>query len=397
MERSHVLENEAPPVQGARLLDVVREQLAQATAATKCHSCGCLHSTVTALEAAGDGAEQLAHALARAKATFTTKKYDCLGCLVCFPAIAANAYAEAYPEKSAGLDLCPTEAPAARAGWPPLAGDFEVLRYQASVAVCTLNSRELVDAVVARRPPALSLVGTMHTENLGIERVIKNVLANPNIRFLVVCGEDAQQAIGHLPGQSLLALASNGLDAHGRIVGAKGKRPVLKNVTADEVRAFLSQVDVVDLVGETDVGKVISAVEKSGARAPAPLVASVPASTFPVYSAPEPARLVLDPAGFFVVYPDPARCQLVVEHYTKDGSLDAVLEGRTPAALYTAVAERGLVTRFDHAAYLGHELARAARSLETGEVYVQDRAAGMVDEEKPPSTCGCSGSCGGAP
>ena len=32
-----------------RALPVVAEQLAAATAARKCHSCGCLHQTVTAL------------------------------------------------------------------------------------------------------------------------------------------------------------------------------------------------------------------------------------------------------------------------------------------------------------------------------------------------------------
>ena len=53
-----------------------------------------------------------------------------------------------------------------------------------------------------RKPEGLAIVGTMHTENLGIERVIKNVLANPHIRFLLLCGEDTQQAVGHLPGQS---------------------------------------------------------------------------------------------------------------------------------------------------------------------------------------------------
>jgi tetrahydromethanopterin S-methyltransferase subunit A len=55
----------------------------------------------------------------------------------------------------------------------------------------------------------------MHTENLGIERVIRNVLANRSIRFLVLCGEDTQQAIGHLPGQSLASLFRGGLDERG--------------------------------------------------------------------------------------------------------------------------------------------------------------------------------------
>ena len=62
----------------------------------------------------------------------------------------------------------------------------------------------------------------MHTENLGIERVIRNVLANPNIRILLLCGEDTRQLIGHLPGQSLESLFANGLDEKKRIIGAKG-------------------------------------------------------------------------------------------------------------------------------------------------------------------------------
>lgn len=105
----------------------------------------------------------------------------CLGCAVCFP---ANAFADAFPEKATGLDLCPTEAPEERTGWPPLPGDYKVIRYRAAVAVCALNSSELAAALELAAPPGASIVGTMHTENLGIERLIRNVLANPNIRFL---------------------------------------------------------------------------------------------------------------------------------------------------------------------------------------------------------------------
>ena len=34
---------------------------------------------------------------------FVPKQYDCLGCPVCYPAIAANAFVEAYPD--VGPDL----------------------------------------------------------------------------------------------------------------------------------------------------------------------------------------------------------------------------------------------------------------------------------------------------
>ena len=50
------------------------------------------------------------------------------------------------------------------------------------------NTESLAASLANRKPDGLAIVGTMHTENLGIERLIKNVLANPHIRFLLLCG-----------------------------------------------------------------------------------------------------------------------------------------------------------------------------------------------------------------
>lgn len=387
-----------------RSLAVIREQFAEAVAARKCHTCGCLHSTVEALAGTEPGQRELAESLDAARAVFAPKKYDCLGCAVCYPAIAANAFADAYPERAEGLDLCPTEAPEERAGWPPLPGEYRVLRYGAPVAVCALNSADVVASLERAALAGVSIVGTMHTENLGIERVIRNVLANPNIRFLMLCGEDTQQAIGHLPGQSLASLFRNGIDERGRIVGAKGKRPVLKNVAIDQVRAFLRQVELLDLVGETSPERIANAISALAARDPGPFREVVADNALTPIVATEPKRLIPDPAGFLVVYPDSGRRRLVLEHYSNAGVLDCVLEGRTPAALYSEVIARSLISRLDHAAYLGRELARAENSLLTGEPYVQDRAAGEIsptpeEETSLPtngaSSCGCTSACGG--
>jgi tetrahydromethanopterin S-methyltransferase subunit A len=94
------------------------------------------------LAATEAGKSELASILSEAKSVFAPQEYDCLGCPVCYPAIAANAFAEMYPNAAARLDLCPTDEPDERKGWPPLPGDYHVLRYQAPVAVCTLNSSE---------------------------------------------------------------------------------------------------------------------------------------------------------------------------------------------------------------------------------------------------------------
>lgn len=375
-------------------LTIVSEQLDAATAAAKCHACGCFQQTVTALRAT-EAADALADTLAKAERTFTAKRYDCLGCPTCFPAVAANAFAEEYPHAAGGLDLCPTDAPEARTGWPPLPGDYHVVRYGGSVAVCTLNSNELARRLAERAPEGLSIVGTMQTENLGIERVIVNVLGNPNIRHLVLCGEDTRQAIGHLPGRSLESLLLRGLDERGRIVGAPGKRPLIKNVTREQVEAFRRRLSLVSLIDEVDEAKILAAIAAAHASATPPATEEVSGVAMETVHALPPRRLVPDPAGYFVVYADARAQRLVVEHYLNTGVLSCVIDGATPAAIYGEVVGRNLVTRLDHAAYLGRELARAERSLETGEPYVQDRAAGEIEQPTMSvSSCGCAPSKG---
>ncbi len=373
------------PSERAAALAIVAEQLEAATAAKKCHSCGCFQAAVAFFEKTDAGRRELATVLARAHAVLEEKKYECLGCQVCFPALAENAFADAFPGE-ATAPLCPTDLPTQRSGWPPLPGNFRVVRYGAPVAVCVLNTGQLIEKLVSPPPEGLAIVGSLHTENLGIERIVRNILANPHIRFLVLCGEDTRQAIGHLPGQSLEALFEKGLDEIGRIRGARGKRPVLKNVSQAEAEAFTRQVELVPIIGETDPDKVANAVLASAARDPGPFQGAPEAPDVPVVQAADPRHLVLDPAGFLVVYPD-ARRGLVLEHYRNDGVLDCVIEGATPGAVGTTAIERGLVSRLDHAVYLGRELARAEESLRSGTPYVQDRAPGPPREETAQECC----------
>ncbi len=375
----------------AAALAIVAEQLEEGIAARKCHACGCFQAAVAAFEGTAPGRAELRDVLARARAVLVPKTYDCIGCQVCFPAVAENAFADAFPG-DAIAPLCPTEAPAERRGWPPLPGDYHVVRYGAPVAVCTLNSTELAGALAAAAPPGLALAGTLHTENLGIERIVRNVLANPHVRFLVVCGEDTRQAVGHLPGQTLVALFQGGIDEAGRIWSAPGKRPVLKNLSRVQVEAFRGQVELVPLIGVQDPGRILEAVAACAARDPGPAVGAPLEDAIPVVAAREPARLVLDPSGFLIVYPDRRR-GLVLEHYRNEGVLDCVIEGATPGAVGAAAVERGLLSRLDHAIYLGRELARAEESLRLGTPYVQDRAPGPPPEPapEPPQACGCTG------
>lgn len=362
-------------------------QIREVAAAKKCWPCGCLHSSLRAIEQAfpaGERSAELDEAIQAARGRLTAIKYDCLGCEVCFPAIAINAL------KVEG-DTCPAEPAEKREGWPPLPGDYTVLRYGAPVAVCTLNSEPLTKSLARIKPDGLAIVGTMRTENLGIERVIKNTLADPNIRFLLLCGEDTQQAVGHLPGQSFGSLFRNGLDERGRILGAKGKRPVLKNVSRDEIQAFVQQVELVPMIGEEDPNTISGRIKACAEKNPGIYPDPFKAEPIERIQATEPRPLILDKAGYFVVYPDHRARRLVAEHYTNQGVLNCVLEGSSTGALYGEAIERKLVTRLDHAAYLGRELARAENSLQDGAVFVQDAAPGEL--AAPKSTCGTGSSC----
>jgi tetrahydromethanopterin S-methyltransferase subunit A len=366
--------------------------LRAAVAAPKCHSCGCFQDALEALQRSSAVVEELGPELEAARGVVEAKQYDCLGCRECHPAVLTNALAASHPEV-ADLALCPTDIPLARRGWPPLPGDYHVLRYRAPVALCTLGSDRLADDLARAAPDGLAIVGTLRTENLGIERIIQNVLANPNIRFFVLAGPDGEASVGHLAGQSFVSLFENGLDEQNRIRGARGKRPKLVNVSREQVEAFLRQVEPVVLVGEERDEVVRACVDECARRDPGPLPSSPTLPAAEVVAARPPRRLIPDPAGYFVIYPDGARQLLVLEHYDVQGVLDCVIEGRVPADLSGTAIERGLLSRLDHAAYLGAELARAEQCLKTGLRYVQDRAPGEIESKAEAPKCGCKSGC----
>jgi tetrahydromethanopterin S-methyltransferase subunit A len=148
----------------------------------------------------------------------------------------------------------------------------------------------------------------------------------------------------------------------------------LKNISKAAVEYFRQTVTVVDLIGQSDIPTIIAMVETCATQNPGPAVPFHPTPLLEPVPGYLPSRMVSDPAGYFVVYADRSRGLISLEHYRNDGVLDAIIEGKTAAELYTPAIDRGLLARLDHAAYLGRELSRAEESLKTGESYIQDAA-----------------------
>ena len=362
----------------------VTVQLHEATKAKKCWPCDCLHQSIQTIERAVPSAErspEIGLALKAATASLLPVQYECLGCQVCYPALAINAVSQVSGDTS--LDICPTDPVEVRDGWPPLPGNYTVLQYHAPVAVCTLTDDALSCALAHQGGTSVAMTGTLQTENLGIERLIRNVLANPYIRFLVVCGTDSCQAIGHLPGQSLVALARHGLDDRSRIQEARGKRPVIRNVDRAAVEYFRRTVEVIDLIGTKDMAAIQATVQECADRNPGPSEPFVPEELVLPIPGYLPTRMIPDPAGYFVVYVDHHGGCLFLEHFKNTGLLDGVIQGHTVPEVYTPAIEREWLSRLDHAAYLGRELTRAEHALFTGEPYVQDAAPERAADSIP--------------
>jgi len=80
-----------------------------------------------------------------------------------------------------------------------------------------------------------ALAGTVQTPNIGFEKMLCNIVANPNIRYLILGGPESE---GHLTGSALRALFVNGVDAKKRIIGTDAPHPVLFNLPRRRLTAF---------------------------------------------------------------------------------------------------------------------------------------------------------------
>ncbi|CAA9588561.1 Pterin-binding family [uncultured Synechococcales cyanobacterium] len=106
----------------------------------------------------------------------------------------------------------------------------------------------------------------------------------------------------------------------------------------------------------------------------------------------------LDPGGYFIIYLDREASLICAKHFTNliderglavdpetgkpipargkvNRTSTTVFQGRTAKELCTKIFESAqpcLVTKLDHAAYLGREFVRAELALLNGQEYIQD-------------------------
>lgn len=145
-------------------------------------------------------------------------------------------------------------------GWPVTSGDYSIGDQKSSVAVVTLASdyRSL-------NLKNYAICGTCFTENFGIEKVIVNVLSNRRISCLIVCGQESD----HFAGQSLLALAENGVSTFGgskKIIGSEGVIPYLDEIPATAISRFIREIEVIDLIGTTEPAVIQQTIDSCSGK-----------------------------------------------------------------------------------------------------------------------------------
>ena len=138
----------------------------------------------------------------------------------------------------------------------PWGGEFTVCSLTGNVAVVLLT----IDYIP---PDNVAIYGPLKTENIGIEKIVANVISNPHIRYLIICGDDIK---GHRSGTSLIALHKNGIDENNRIIDAPGAIPYIENLKEKAIKRFQAQIEIINLIGVKDKKRIDKSINDYTAK-----------------------------------------------------------------------------------------------------------------------------------
>jgi tetrahydromethanopterin S-methyltransferase subunit A len=106
-----------------------------------------------------------------------------------------------------------------------------------------------------------AIIGSCYTENLGIEMVITDMLKLPNMRYLIMCGEESL----HLAGDAFRCLHENGalmMGTYRRIIGCKSPLPFIDNIPEWAIDAYVEDIVLVDMAGVIDEAAIQTKIDE---------------------------------------------------------------------------------------------------------------------------------------
>jgi tetrahydromethanopterin S-methyltransferase subunit A len=152
---------------------------------------------------------------------------------------------------------------------------------------------------------------------------------------------------------------------------------VAAEIDAADLTALRRRVEFIDMLSCRDPAKIAARVTTATATARQPNAGFVTQTTddgVPRLILPRDTRYEAraDKAGRFRIRLD--ELSIAVDHFDGKDRLLRIVEGKTARDICLALIRNGWVSKLDHAAYLGRELARAEIALRTGQPFRQDGA-----------------------
>lgn len=137
--------------------------------------------------------------------------------------------------------------------WPILYHDILRIKDKTHhLGICTLwTERDVVEQLLTDVP--YCVIGNLYSGQ-GINAMIRNVMANPHVRTIVIWGSEMS-----LSGHSLLKFSREGLDDNRKIIGGRGE--IEPEIPDDIIREFREKVEVIDLRG-TSEAEFVAEVKK---------------------------------------------------------------------------------------------------------------------------------------
>ena len=89
-----------------------------------------------------------------------------------------------------------------------------------------------------------------------------------------------------------------------------------------------------------------------------------------------------DPKGFFLIKPNYKDKTIHAGFCTNDCLLRYEIIGKRPQEIYHTIAKLGLISLYEHAAYLGKELKKVELAIKHNLKYVQDKDIGLGKKRK---------------
>ncbi|MBI3638132.1 hypothetical protein HY227_00090 [Candidatus Wolfebacteria bacterium] len=170
--------------------------------------------------------------------------------------------------------------------WPIyFKNNLSIGNIDSSVGVATLwTKKELIANNLDKNK--YNLVGQLFSKK-GINFIIRNILAKPNTRHIVLCGSDLSGS-----GQALIDFVKKGINEENRIIGVPDAY-IEKEIDRKALEAFRKNVEIIDLRGEQNPEKISDVIEKFKPEGP-----FAAAATYPDPEPPKTTRFPSDPAIF---------------------------------------------------------------------------------------------------